>query len=571
MFAAMTNFTGLVVLFLGKLYGKVQGHEPLSTVILALLVHRFFQKYEPQSPGICAFLPLILPAMVSGAFMQGASSILGSLSRVYAIFYTSLILSVVLYRLSPLHPLARYPGPVLARISKLWFAHLNWQGKQHVHYRNLHKKYGDVVRVGPNEIMLSDISVIEPLLGPGGWGKANHWHARALHAPVVPLSAVNDHVEHARRRRTWMRGFSPAALKDYEEIVNKRVVQLTEALSARKSVDLARLFGDFTHDVMNDMAFGGGVEMLRDGDLTGHWPLIESGMKAFALIGHLPWLARFMMLVPGSKNDLDNMRKACFERAILRKKKGTKQKDLFYYLSDELGAEKEEIPFEIVVNDGDLVVVAGSDTAKTVLSSLFFYLLSNPEKIAKLREEIDRFYPPGELLSSRCFQEMSYLDACINETLRLSPAVPSGSQRDVGPNPDPSKGRTFGSYYFPEGTVVGIHTFTLHRDPRNFSPFTDEFWPERWLIAQSSMELPSSIPKADFVHNTAAFIPFSCGPANCIGKPLAILELRMAAVSILQNLDVRFEDGYARTWEDEWKDHFVLMTGKLPVVFSNRR
>jgi len=174
------------------------------------------------------------------------------------------------------------------------------------------------------------------------------------------------------------------------------------------------------------------------------------------------------MLIPSSTNDLDNMRKACFERALARKKKGTKQKDLFYYLvsfkhfscsfisrgsrpaaspsqSDELGAEKEEIPFDIVINDSDLVVIAGSDTTKTVLSSLFFYLLRNPERLARLREEIDRFYPPSESLSSKHFQEMSYLDACINEALRLSPVVPSGSQRDVGPNPDPSKGQTFGS------------------------------------------------------------------------------------------------------------------------------
>jgi cytochrome P450 len=112
--------------------------------------------------------------------------------------------------------------------------------------------------------------------------------------------------------------------------------------------------------------------------------------------------------------------------------------------SDEPGAEKEEIPFDIVINDSDLVVVAGSDTTKTVLCSLFFYLLCNPEKLVTLREEIDRFYPPGESLSTKHFQGMNYLDACINEALRLSPAVPGGSQRDVGPNPDPSKGRTFG-------------------------------------------------------------------------------------------------------------------------------
>ena len=62
---------------------------------------------------------------------------------------------------------------------------------------------------------------------------------------MVALSAVNDHAEHARRRKTWTRGFSPAALRDYEEIVNKRVIQLTETLSARKSVDLARMIGYF--------------------------------------------------------------------------------------------------------------------------------------------------------------------------------------------------------------------------------------------------------------------------------------------------------------------------------------
>ena len=72
------------------------------------------------------------------------------------------------------------------------------------------------------------------------------WHARALYAPVVALIAVNDHTEHARRRKTWTRGFSPAALRDYEEIVSKRVTQLTETLSARKSVDLTRVFGHFS-------------------------------------------------------------------------------------------------------------------------------------------------------------------------------------------------------------------------------------------------------------------------------------------------------------------------------------
>ena len=45
----------------------------------------------------------------------------------------------------------------------------------------------------------------------------------------------------------------------------------------------------------------------------------------------------------------------------------------------------------------------------------------------------------------------------------------------------------------------------------------------------------------------------------------------MTTVSIIQNLDFSFEDGYTRTWEEDLDDRFVLMTGQLPVAFSNRR
>jgi cytochrome P450 len=62
---------------------------------------------------------------------------------------------------------------------------------------------------------------------------------------VDPLDAIWDRAVHTQRRRTWERGLDSAALGAYEEIVNRRVAQLTEILSARKSVDLARLFGRF--------------------------------------------------------------------------------------------------------------------------------------------------------------------------------------------------------------------------------------------------------------------------------------------------------------------------------------
>lgn len=50
------------------------------------------------------------------------------------------------------------------------------------------------------------------------------------------------------------------------------------------------------------------------------------------LIGHIPWLAGFLALVPAVAKDLNDMRQACSDRAVERRQKETKQKDLFYYL-----------------------------------------------------------------------------------------------------------------------------------------------------------------------------------------------------------------------------------------------
>ncbi len=52
----------------------------------------------------------------------------------------------LMYRLSPFHPLAKYPGPVMAKASKLWAACLSGTADMHRHHKSLHERHGDVVR-----------------------------------------------------------------------------------------------------------------------------------------------------------------------------------------------------------------------------------------------------------------------------------------------------------------------------------------------------------------------------------------------------------------------------------------
>lgn len=63
--------------------------------------------------------------------------------------------------------------------------------------------------------------------------------------------------------------------------------------------------------------------------------------------------------------------------------------------------------------------------------------------------------------------------------------------------------------YVPEGNSACVNILAIQRDPKNFSPFPNTFWPDRWLVAKGLIECP--VPKEEFVHETLAFVPFSFG------------------------------------------------------------
>lgn len=110
-----------------------------------------------------------------------------------------------------------------------------------------------------------------------------------------------------------------------------------------------------------------------------------------------------------------------------------------------------------------------------------------------------------------------------------------------------------------------MHAFSIHHDSRNFS-HPDTFWPDRWLIADGKQ-----VHSEKITHNPGAFMPFSTGPLNCVGKNLAMLEMRTLICHTMQKLDLRFQDGWdPQQWIDELEDRFVTKTGELPVIVRRR-
>ena len=126
-----------------------------------------------------------------------------------------------------------------------------------------------------------------------------------------------------------------------------------------------------------------------------------------------------------------------------------------------------------------------------------------------------------------------------------------------------------------------MHAYSIHRDPRNFSK-PDTFWPERWLLAASPDS--ASAPEG-FVHDAQAFIPFSHGPMNCVGRALGLAELRAVLCALVRRFDFRLVglgsragadgacagDRLLRAYEADVKDFFVTERPAVRVVLEPRR
>ncbi|KAL1734679.1 cytochrome P450 [Schizophyllum commune] len=551
------------------------------SAIGGLACHLIFNRFEPQDLTSLITLLLLVPSGLSTLFRLH-SSIPVSILLAFTTYLGTLLCSIVLYRLSPFHPLAGYPGPILCKITKLYSAWISLGGKQHFHYRRLHEKYGDVVRVGPNELAFFTADAIEPLFGSAGLPKGTFWDGRVGRSEENrTLVAIHNKKEHGARRKKWQRAFTPSALKVYEPIIRKRVAEFVDTLACStgalsytgtaQPVNLCEKIAYFAWDFMFDLAYGGGSAAMQKGDVDGMLHLQDVVQKPLIFRSHMPWLGDICgTLARFFPSRVHEFRMWAIGVAAARVRKGSPYEDIFYHLADEGGVSKEKPAFPEIVADGVLAVTAGSDTTSTALSVIFYFLMSHPTAYRRLQREIDE--QGDDLYDYRRQAEMPYLNAVINEAMRLIPPVPEGSHRMVR---EKAQAKVVAGSYVPPGTQTFVPQYTLFRDWCNFSPLPDSFVPERWLSEEDRIRLePDIFTKSlePFNLNRAAFIPFSHGPANCVGKQLAYMEMRMLLCAILRRFDLRFADGWdPKEWEDGLQGFFVMVKGKMPVVVSERR
>jgi len=181
-----------------------------------------------------------------------------------------------------------------------------------------------------------------------------------------------------------------------------------------------------------------------------------------------------------------------------------------------------------MVDNIKTILFAGHDTIAANLTWLLYLLTVNEEARDKVRTEYEALLgangdvePTYEQL-----EQLPYLNACVLEGLRLYPSAlfTRNTLEDVH-----LEGHTI-----PKGTEVVIAPYLAHRDPKAY-PDPNSFLPERWL--QETGEHISLQAQFSVHGRNKTLLPFSLGPRNCVGRKLALTEIRVAVVKLLSHFD----------------------------------
>lgn len=185
-----------------------------------------------------------------------------------------------------------------------------------------------------------------------------------------------------------------------------------------------------------------------------------------------------------------------------------------------------------------LFILAGYDTTSTTLCYAYHLLSTHPRTAQLLRQEHDSVLgsvpsAAAEVIANdpHLLNRLPYTLAVLKETLRLYPPVDIGSagSKDMVLS-DPSTGMKYPT----EGMSLGISPYTFHIDP-TYWPRPLEFLPERWLPSTSS---PDTQSENLHVSEKEAWRPFGHGPRVCIGKELALTELKLVLALTVREFDV---------------------------------
>ncbi|KAF2864810.1 pisatin demethylase [Massariosphaeria phaeospora] len=456
-----------------------------------------------------------------------------------------------------LHPLASVPGPLWPAVSRTWQMYRIYVGDLEIKNRELHNKFGPLVRIGPNEVSSSDPAAI-PLIyrDRNPLAKSDYYSAFSLKgiSHQKDLFTDTDEVHHAKYRKIVAPAYTMSSVLKSEDAIDECTVlfiqRLREFAAKKQSIDFGLWLEMYGYDIIGRLLYGRNFGFLEKSTDVGSY--IESLDKALPLLTVSavgPSYMRTLVMVaalfiPGTLkalNAVGGLQKEAREIAQQRGKEpvedNLKKKDIlsqYFRIINEKGADVDFSENEVVLECW-VGIVAGADSVAITMRSVFYYLMKHPEAHAKVVAEIKEADYAGRLSSpikySETMSHLPYTCACIREASRIFPSFAIHMSRVA-----PQEGLALSGYHIANGYRVAMSAAVVQRDTSVFGLDADQFKPERWL---ESEERNFAMEKG--------MLHFGAGTRTCTGKPIALIEMHKLIPEVLRHFCI--EMAHNRPWK----------------------
>ncbi|KAF0323496.1 cytochrome P450 [Colletotrichum asianum] len=460
-----------------------------------------------------------------------------SLASYATVAFSILVLYAVTSVVRQYARLRHVQGPPGAGFSKWWLVRTVYGGRQHLEFYDAFLKYGSLVRVGPNDLMTSDPELWKRMLGVRTTYKRSRWYdAMRLDPGKDNVLSVRDNELHSKLRAQMAPGYSGKEVDNFESKINENILRFMDLIDKYVSENTPFDFGlkaqYFTLDVISDLAFGEPFgDLASDSDVHEYIQTMENNMPNVVLTAILPWLLSLMSsplfrsMLPSEKDAIGVGKTIGIAKKVVAERFGPEKKTQRDMLGSFIahGLSQEEASSEILMQ-----ILAGSDTTATAIRGTFLHLITSPSVVATLRAEIEATKPSLPIITESEAREMPYLAAVIKEGLRIFPPVVGQMSKEV-----PKGGDTWKGVYLPEGTRIGYGAWGMFHRTDVWGPDALEFRPERWLEAD-----PDRLKQME---GTLELV-FGYGKWKCLGRDVALMELRKIFVELLRRYDWKLVD-----------------------------
>lgn len=431
------------------------------------------------------------------------------------------------------------------------------------------RRYGPLFRIcfGPQKVLVvADSALVAAILRdrPDGFRRPEVTARVSAEMGGVPGLFSVEGTQWRNQRKVVMAAFAPHAIKAYFPALVKVALRLRErwdkAALAGAPIALTDDLKRYTVDIIAGLAFGTEVDTIGSGEdvIQRHLDEIMPAVarRSVALIPYWRYfklpadrrLDRSGAIVRAMVADLIAAARLRMQANPALHQRPGNLLEAFIAAADTAGSGVDDTA---VAGNVITMLLAGEDTTANSLAWLLYLLRRHPQALQRAQEEVLRQAPHTAAFDIAQMDSLDYLDACIQESMRLKPVapfMPLEALRDT----------TVADIHVPAGAMVWC---VLRHDSVDEQQVRDAgvFQPERWLAGS---EAGAAIDKR-------ASIPFGAGARTCPGRYLALLEIKVAMAMLLSTYEI---DSVATPDGSEPVEemNFVMAPGGLQMRLRKR-